>query len=174
MDCLFPRFPPPIFFFFLLPSSDILQSYGVKKQLEHVWKSLVYNGDECSVHKPDFYRARFLKFTNGVVFRPDGKASCADATGPPFTLSLTSPLGLAICGRSGVYVSRVKSIGSAQSHTAIKVGCRILSIDGNSLTGKHKDDAVAMIQSAGSRAITIEFQADANAYARYQKQHEHM
>ena len=143
---------------------DVLQGYGVKKQLEHVWKSLVHNGDECSVHNPEFYRTRFINFMNGTVFRPDkSRDKIAASTGAPFTVSLNAPLGLAISGHArGVYITRVKRTGSAVEHPAIKVGCRVLSIDGTSLAGKSKSDAVAMIRSAGSVPLAITFQPDGN------------
>jgi 1-phosphatidylinositol-4-phosphate 5-kinase len=41
------------------------------KKLEHNYKAMVYNGDEVSVHRPDFYRQRFLEFMSTRVFEAD-------------------------------------------------------------------------------------------------------
>lgn len=38
---------------------DVLQHFGLRKKLEHKYKSIRFDGDACSVHKPDFYRQRF-------------------------------------------------------------------------------------------------------------------
>ncbi|EDQ89244.1 uncharacterized protein MONBRDRAFT_25486 [Monosiga brevicollis MX1] len=54
---------------------DILQNYGTRKALEHTYKSMIYDGDTVSVHRPDFYRERFLRFMTDQVFRPSGAAS---------------------------------------------------------------------------------------------------
>uniref|UniRef100_A0A3Q2YN98 Phosphatidylinositol-4-phosphate 5-kinase, type I, beta a n=1 Tax=Hippocampus comes TaxID=109280 RepID=A0A3Q2YN98_HIPCM len=48
---------------------DILQSYRFIKKVEHSWKSLLHDGDTVSVHRPNFYADRFLKFMGSVVFR---------------------------------------------------------------------------------------------------------
>ncbi|XP_043920280.1 phosphatidylinositol 4-phosphate 5-kinase type-1 beta isoform X2 [Protopterus annectens] len=48
---------------------DILQSYRLMKKLEHSWKALVYDGDAVSVHRPNFYADRFLKFMSTKVFK---------------------------------------------------------------------------------------------------------
>ncbi|XP_061603981.1 phosphatidylinositol-4-phosphate 5-kinase, type I, beta a isoform X2 [Phyllopteryx taeniolatus] len=48
---------------------DILQSYRFIKKMEHSWKSLVHDGDTVSVHRPNFYADRFLKFMGSVVFK---------------------------------------------------------------------------------------------------------
>ncbi|XP_061656588.1 phosphatidylinositol-4-phosphate 5-kinase, type I, beta a isoform X2 [Syngnathoides biaculeatus] len=48
---------------------DILQSYRFIKKVEHSWKSLVHDGDTVSVHRPNFYADRFLKFMGSVVFK---------------------------------------------------------------------------------------------------------
>mmetsp|Transcript_34847 Transcript_34847/g.105026 ORF Transcript_34847/g.105026 Transcript_34847/m.105026 type:complete len:834 (+) Transcript_34847:617-3118(+) len=44
---------------------DILQSFGVRKKLEHKYKSVRYDAATVSVHKPDFYRQRFQDFMCG-------------------------------------------------------------------------------------------------------------
>eukprot|EP00053_Salpingoeca_punica_P018183 m.177307 g.177307 ORF g.177307 m.177307 type:complete len:784 (+) comp17378_c0_seq1:143-2494(+) len=49
---------------------DILQNYGPAKKMEHRWKSILHDGDTVSVHKPKFYKARFLKFMTERVFQP--------------------------------------------------------------------------------------------------------
>ncbi|XP_048580941.1 phosphatidylinositol 4-phosphate 5-kinase type-1 gamma isoform X2 [Nematostella vectensis] len=48
---------------------DILQSYRLKKKLEHGWKALVHDGDTVSVHRPSFYCKRFLEFMTSNVFK---------------------------------------------------------------------------------------------------------
>ncbi|XP_077354056.1 phosphatidylinositol-4-phosphate 5-kinase, type I, beta a [Festucalex cinctus] len=48
---------------------DILQSYRFIKKVEHSWKSLLHDGDTVSVHRPNFYADRFLKFMGSVVFK---------------------------------------------------------------------------------------------------------
>ncbi|TRZ03347.1 hypothetical protein DNTS_033254 [Danionella cerebrum] len=48
---------------------DILQSYRFIKKVEHSWKALVHDGDTVSVHRPNFYADRFLKFMGNTVFK---------------------------------------------------------------------------------------------------------
>ncbi|XP_054613671.1 phosphatidylinositol-4-phosphate 5-kinase, type I, beta a [Dunckerocampus dactyliophorus] len=48
---------------------DILQSYRFIKKVEHSWKALLHDGDTVSVHRPNFYADRFLKFMGTVVFK---------------------------------------------------------------------------------------------------------
>ncbi|XP_076267614.1 phosphatidylinositol 4-phosphate 5-kinase 59B isoform X22 [Rhynchophorus ferrugineus] len=48
---------------------DILQSYRLKKKLEHTWKSMIHDGDTVSVHRPSFYAQRFQKFMAEKVFK---------------------------------------------------------------------------------------------------------
>ncbi|XP_053993921.1 phosphatidylinositol 4-phosphate 5-kinase type-1 gamma-like isoform X7 [Hylaeus volcanicus] len=48
---------------------DILQSYRLKKKLEHTWKSMVHDGDTVSVHRPGFYAQRFQDFMAKTVFK---------------------------------------------------------------------------------------------------------
>ncbi|XP_051971563.1 phosphatidylinositol 4-phosphate 5-kinase type-1 beta-like isoform X1 [Xyrauchen texanus] len=48
---------------------DILQSYRFIKKVEHSWKALVHDGDTVSVHRPNFYSDRFLKFMGSTVFK---------------------------------------------------------------------------------------------------------
>ncbi|KAM8871774.1 phosphatidylinositol-4-phosphate 5-kinase, type I, beta a [Synchiropus splendidus] len=48
---------------------DILQSYRFIKKVEHSWKSIVHDGDTVSVHRPNFYADRFLKFMGSTVFK---------------------------------------------------------------------------------------------------------
>eukprot|EP00039_Didymoeca_costata_P001598 m.53609 g.53609 ORF g.53609 m.53609 type:complete len:871 (-) comp10874_c0_seq2:743-3355(-) len=50
---------------------DILQSFVFRKRMEHRYKKLVYDGNACSVHKPEFYRMRFEKYMKSKVFRED-------------------------------------------------------------------------------------------------------
>ncbi|KAK0425432.1 hypothetical protein QR680_009197 [Steinernema hermaphroditum] len=48
---------------------DILQSYRISKKIEHIWKSVVHDGDTVSVHHPDFYAERFQNFIQNQVFK---------------------------------------------------------------------------------------------------------
>ncbi|XP_046857439.1 phosphatidylinositol 4-phosphate 5-kinase type-1 alpha-like isoform X3 [Xenia sp. Carnegie-2017] len=48
---------------------DILQSYRLKKRLEHGFKSVVQDADSISVHRPSFYAKRFQEFMADKVFR---------------------------------------------------------------------------------------------------------
>ncbi|XP_026483870.1 phosphatidylinositol 4-phosphate 5-kinase type-1 gamma isoform X6 [Vanessa tameamea] len=48
---------------------DILQSYRLRKKLEHTWKSMIHDGDTVSVHRPNFYAQRFLDFMARTVFK---------------------------------------------------------------------------------------------------------
>ncbi|XP_045782374.1 phosphatidylinositol 4-phosphate 5-kinase type-1 beta isoform X13 [Maniola jurtina] len=48
---------------------DILQSYRLRKKLEHTWKSMIHDGDTVSVHRPSFYAQRFLDFMGKTVFK---------------------------------------------------------------------------------------------------------
>ncbi|RZC32239.1 PIP5K domain containing protein [Asbolus verrucosus] len=48
---------------------DILQSYRLKKKLEHTWKAMIHDGDTVSVHRPSFYAQRFQKFMAEKVFK---------------------------------------------------------------------------------------------------------
>ncbi|XP_032456488.1 phosphatidylinositol 4-phosphate 5-kinase type-1 alpha isoform X14 [Nasonia vitripennis] len=48
---------------------DILQSYRLKKKLEHTWKSMIHDGDTVSVHRPGFYAERFQSFMAKTVFK---------------------------------------------------------------------------------------------------------
>ncbi|XP_066968047.1 phosphatidylinositol 4-phosphate 5-kinase type-1 alpha-like isoform X14 [Macrobrachium rosenbergii] len=48
---------------------DILQSYRLKKKLEHTFKSMIHDGDTISVHRPNFYAERFRKFMETTVFK---------------------------------------------------------------------------------------------------------
>jgi len=48
---------------------DILQSYRLKKKLEHTFKAMIHDGDTVSVHRPGFYAERFMNFMTKSVFR---------------------------------------------------------------------------------------------------------
>lgn len=48
---------------------DILQSYRLRKKLEHTWKSIIHDGDTVSVHRPSFYAQRFQDFMAKTVFK---------------------------------------------------------------------------------------------------------
>jgi len=48
---------------------DILQSYRLKKKLEHTFKAMIHDGDTVSVHRPGFYAERFMGFMGKCVFK---------------------------------------------------------------------------------------------------------
>ncbi|XP_055643935.1 putative PIP5K1A and PSMD4-like protein isoform X15 [Toxorhynchites rutilus septentrionalis] len=48
---------------------DILQSYRLRKKLEHTFKSIIHDGDTVSVHRPSFYAQRFQDFMAKTVFK---------------------------------------------------------------------------------------------------------
>ncbi|CAG5135329.1 unnamed protein product, partial [Candidula unifasciata] len=48
---------------------DILQSFRLKKRLEHTVKSMVIDGDTISVHRPSYYAQRFLQYHAQRVFK---------------------------------------------------------------------------------------------------------
>ncbi|KAL5287819.1 PIP5K1B family protein [Megaselia abdita] len=48
---------------------DILQSYRLKKKLEHTFKSIFHDGETVSVCRPSFYAQRFQTFMEKKVFR---------------------------------------------------------------------------------------------------------
>ncbi|XP_048749610.1 phosphatidylinositol 4-phosphate 5-kinase type-1 alpha-like isoform X5 [Ostrea edulis] len=48
---------------------DILQSYRLKKKIEHTMKSIVIDADSISVHRPSYYSHRFQDFMSSKVFR---------------------------------------------------------------------------------------------------------
>ena len=47
---------------------DILQSYDLSKQFEHLAKSMVQDGKQISVNHPEYYKSRFLEFMREKVF----------------------------------------------------------------------------------------------------------
>ncbi|XP_055374548.1 phosphatidylinositol 4-phosphate 5-kinase type-1 alpha isoform X3 [Condylostylus longicornis] len=48
---------------------DILQSYRLKKKLEHTVKSIIHDGETVSVCRPSFYAQRFQNFMAKTVFK---------------------------------------------------------------------------------------------------------
>ncbi|XP_055321438.1 phosphatidylinositol 4-phosphate 5-kinase type-1 alpha-like isoform X22 [Sitodiplosis mosellana] len=48
---------------------DILQSYRLKKKLEHTFKSIIHDGKTVSVCRPSFYAQRFQDFMANTVFK---------------------------------------------------------------------------------------------------------
>ncbi|CAL1532020.1 unnamed protein product [Lymnaea stagnalis] len=74
---------------------DILQSFRLKKRLEHTMKSIVIDGDTISVHRPSYYAQRFLQYHATRVFRktptplkhsPSKKKSAANKSKGPQTI----------------------------------------------------------------------------------------
>ncbi|XP_065080508.1 phosphatidylinositol 4-phosphate 5-kinase type-1 alpha isoform X9 [Ochlerotatus camptorhynchus] len=64
---------------------DILQSYRLRKKLEHTWKSIIHDGDTVSVHRPSFYAQRFQDFMAKTVFKkiPSRTSPSCSSTPPP-------------------------------------------------------------------------------------------
>ncbi|XP_055307662.1 phosphatidylinositol 4-phosphate 5-kinase type-1 alpha-like, partial [Sitodiplosis mosellana] len=48
---------------------DVLQSYRLKRKLEHAYKSIAHDGDTVSVCRPSFYAQRFQDFMTKTVFK---------------------------------------------------------------------------------------------------------
>ncbi|XP_050437427.1 phosphatidylinositol 4-phosphate 5-kinase type-1 alpha-like isoform X2 [Adelges cooleyi] len=67
---------------------DILQSYRLKKKLEHTFKAIIHDGDTVSVHRPDFYATRFLDFMTKSVFK---KLPCPLKRSPSKRRSMSRP-----------------------------------------------------------------------------------
>ncbi|XP_060808614.1 phosphatidylinositol 4-phosphate 5-kinase type-1 alpha isoform X10 [Amyelois transitella] len=80
---------------------DILQSYRLRKKLEHTWKSMIHDGDTVSVHRPSFYAQRFLDFMGKTVFKkipsslkhsPSKRKSIAKPSRPQDEIETAAPL----------------------------------------------------------------------------------
>ncbi|XP_025017981.1 phosphatidylinositol 4-phosphate 5-kinase type-1 alpha [Tetranychus urticae] len=61
---------------------DILQSYRLKKRLEHTVKSIITDGDTISVHRPNFYARRFQDFCADKVFKKIPSLDLPEIKGP--------------------------------------------------------------------------------------------
>jgi 1-phosphatidylinositol-4-phosphate 5-kinase len=108
---------------------DILQSYRMRKKLEHAFKAIIHDGDTVSVHRPDFYSHRFLAFMADTVFkktqsplkhspskrgkRDSIKKITIDAASSETAgcVSITSPASAAVSGEPGPSTSMVTSSG---------------------------------------------------------------
>ncbi|XP_075677778.1 phosphatidylinositol 4-phosphate 5-kinase type-1 sktl-like isoform X3 [Dermatophagoides pteronyssinus] len=77
---------------------DILQSYRLRKKLEHTWKSVLHDGDTISVHRPGFYAQRFHDFMSTKVFRKIPSLDLPEIKGQhrKFRNLVTSYIGLAL------------------------------------------------------------------------------
>ncbi|XP_039747671.1 phosphatidylinositol 4-phosphate 5-kinase type-1 alpha isoform X14 [Pararge aegeria] len=85
---------------------DILQSYRLRKKLEHTWKSMIHDGDTVSVHRPSFYAQRFLDFMGKTVFKkipsslkhsPSKRKSIAKPSRPQEEIDNTAGAPLSCC-----------------------------------------------------------------------------
>ncbi|XP_026483878.2 phosphatidylinositol 4-phosphate 5-kinase type-1 alpha isoform X15 [Vanessa tameamea] len=85
---------------------DILQSYRLRKKLEHTWKSMIHDGDTVSVHRPNFYAQRFLDFMARTVFKkipsslkhsPSKRKSIAKPSRPQEEIDTTVAAPLSCC-----------------------------------------------------------------------------
>ncbi|XP_053621709.1 phosphatidylinositol 4-phosphate 5-kinase type-1 alpha-like isoform X17 [Plodia interpunctella] len=85
---------------------DILQSYRLRKKLEHTWKSMIHDGDTVSVHRPSFYAQRFLDFMGKTVFKkipsslkhsPSKRKSIAKPARPQDEVETTAAAPLSCC-----------------------------------------------------------------------------
>ncbi|XP_048002320.1 phosphatidylinositol 4-phosphate 5-kinase type-1 gamma isoform X3 [Leguminivora glycinivorella] len=77
---------------------DILQSYRLRKKLEHTWKSMIHDGDTVSVHRPNFYAQRFLDFMAKTVFKKIPSLDLPEIKGNhrKFRTLVTSYIGLTL------------------------------------------------------------------------------
>ncbi|XP_037295727.1 phosphatidylinositol 4-phosphate 5-kinase type-1 alpha isoform X5 [Manduca sexta] len=85
---------------------DILQSYRLRKKLEHTWKSMIHDGDTVSVHRPSFYAQRFLDFMAKTVFKkipsslkhsPSKRKSIAKPSRPQEDIDTPAAASLSCC-----------------------------------------------------------------------------
>ncbi|XP_026316281.1 phosphatidylinositol 4-phosphate 5-kinase type-1 beta-like isoform X7 [Hyposmocoma kahamanoa] len=85
---------------------DILQSYRLRKKLEHTWKSMIHDGDTVSVHRPSFYAQRFLDFMAKTVFKkipsslkhsPSKRKSIAKPSRPQEEIDTSAGAPLSCC-----------------------------------------------------------------------------
>ncbi|XP_025163898.1 phosphatidylinositol 4-phosphate 5-kinase type-1 alpha isoform X9 [Harpegnathos saltator] len=97
---------------------DILQSYRLKKKLEHTWKSMIHDGDTVSVHRPGFYAQRFQDFMAKTVFK---KIPSPLKHSPSKRKSITRPLR-PLDGDFDSTVSPPDPAISATTNTAISSG----------------------------------------------------
>lgn len=77
---------------------DILQSYRLKKKVEHTLKSMITDGTTVSVHNPSFYARRFHEFLEKRVFQKEQKVRSSrsrKATKPLAGLRRSSVGGMA-------------------------------------------------------------------------------
>jgi hypothetical protein len=96
---------------------DILQSYGVRKKLEHSWKSMLHDGATVSVHNPTFYGHRFLKYMTETVFQADPRLGGAAAVSSPRGKTTRSK-DKAPAGASALRNSASSANGAASNNTA--------------------------------------------------------
>lgn len=92
---------------------DILQSYRLKKKLEHTWKSMIHDGDTVSVHRPSFYAQRFQEFMAKKVFK---KIPSPLKHSPSKRKSLSRPL------RAHEELDTQQQVNSNSQHNGSKTG----------------------------------------------------
>ncbi|XP_045538568.1 phosphatidylinositol 4-phosphate 5-kinase type-1 alpha isoform X13 [Papilio machaon] len=115
---------------------DILQSYRLRKKLEHTWKSMIHDGDTVSVHRPSFYAQRFLDFMGKTVFKKIPSLDLPEIKGNhrKFRTLVTSYIGLTLKHSPSKRKSIAKPIkpleeidtpGAASSSGAVKAAAGV-------------------------------------------------
>ncbi|XP_071588099.1 phosphatidylinositol 4-phosphate 5-kinase type-1 beta isoform X3 [Heliangelus exortis] len=143
---------------------DILQSYRLMKKLEHSWKALIYDGDTVSVHRPNFYAERFLKFMSSRVFKrvqalkpSPSKKRCNSIT--------------ALKATSQEVVCAADEEWKDEKHGILAEGQSCASLDEEVLSSRHRPDLVLStpyLFEAASLATTISSSSSLNGDDHYQ------
>ncbi|XP_012269986.1 phosphatidylinositol 4-phosphate 5-kinase type-1 alpha isoform X10 [Orussus abietinus] len=122
---------------------DILQSYRLKKKLEHTWKSMIHDGDTVSVHRPGFYAQRFQDFMAKTVFK---KIPSPLKHSPSKRKSITRPLR----PLEGDFDSTGGTLPSACSTPPPPFDDAVRSNDQTLASGVHLQQGTTTILTSGS------------------------
>ncbi|XP_066968043.1 phosphatidylinositol 4-phosphate 5-kinase type-1 alpha-like isoform X12 [Macrobrachium rosenbergii] len=126
---------------------DILQSYRLKKKLEHTFKSMIHDGDTISVHRPNFYAERFRKFMETTVFKKipsraatgrlqGGSVSAEDQTGEGGSdVTTTSPHPTGSTSTTPAPASTSVGAGVTSSSMGGSSSVGVVGIGGSSVPG---------------------------------------
>ncbi|KAF5278707.1 hypothetical protein FQA39_LY18362 [Lamprigera yunnana] len=115
---------------------DILQSYRLKKKLEHTWKSMIHDGDTVSVHRPSFYAQRFQEFMAKQVFKKIPSLDLPEIKGNhrKFRTLVTSYIALKHSPSKRKSLSRpLRSYDDADNNTAPQVQTNSNHQNGNKI-----------------------------------------
>ncbi|XP_023329213.1 phosphatidylinositol 4-phosphate 5-kinase type-1 beta isoform X3 [Eurytemora carolleeae] len=100
---------------------DILQSYRLRKKLEHTFKAMIHDGDTVSVHRPGFYAERFMNFMAGKVFRKIPSLDLPEVKGNhrKFRLVVASLIALKHSPSKRTKSIKGKGSSSGQNHSSL-------------------------------------------------------